>query len=129
MACEYTLGKEAYRSFSSRARETLKKSLKIRDEAVRLIDEDIQAYLNKDTARSIAVPARICRLSAQTARIARDVAARGNKNLKSDVQLAVSLAQAALSGSRTYVRLNVRHLKNRRKYEKLLRALENLNAL
>ncbi|MDD5019766.1 MAG: cyclodeaminase/cyclohydrolase family protein [Candidatus Omnitrophica bacterium] len=126
MVCEYTIGKETCKAFSSRARCLLKRSLKIRDEAVRLVDADIRAYLKKDRAQSIAVPARICRLSAETARMAREVAQKGNKNLRSDADLAASLAKAAVSGSRSYVRVNIRSLKNSRKYAKLLKELKTI---
>jgi formiminotetrahydrofolate cyclodeaminase len=126
MTCAYTIGKERCRAFAPRARRLLKRSLTIKDEALRLLDADVAAYQSKDEARSISVPARICRLSAEMAHLAREAARKGNQSLRSDADLAVSLARLSVAASRSYVRVNVLHLKNSSRYAKLLSELKCL---
>jgi len=127
MACAYTVGKERYKAFAPRARRLLKRSLTIKDEALRLLDADIAAYQGKDQARSIWVPARVCRLSAETVRLAHEVSRKGNRSLRSDADLAVSLARLAAAAGRSYVRVNVLCLKNSSRYAKLLNELKRLS--
>jgi len=126
MACAYTVGKERCKAFWPRARRLLKRSLAIKGEALRLLDADIAAYEGKDQVRSISVPARVCRLSAQTMRLAREVSRKGNRSLRSDADLAVSLARLSAAAARSYVRVNVLHLKNSARYAKLLNELKRL---
>ncbi|MFB3919179.1 formiminotetrahydrofolate cyclodeaminase [Candidatus Velamenicoccus archaeovorus] len=127
MASAYTVGKERYRAFGPRARRILTRSLAIQEEALRLLDADVAAYQSKDEARSISVPARVCRLSAETMRLAREVSRKGNRSLRSDADLAVSLARLSATAARSYVRVNVLHLKNSARYAKLLNELKRLS--
>ncbi len=127
MASAYTVGKERYRVFGPRVRRILTRSLAIQKEALCLLDADVAAYQSKDKARSISVPARVCRLSAETMRLAREVSRKGNRSLRSDADLAVSLARLSAAAARSYVRVNVLHLKNSQRYAKLLNELKRLS--
>ncbi|MFA5038527.1 MAG: cyclodeaminase/cyclohydrolase family protein [Candidatus Omnitrophota bacterium] len=124
MACRYTLGKKTYREFSVRCRLILKRSLEIRRQALGLMDADIKAYLSKDAEQSIAVPAKVCRLSVEVLRGADEVVGKGSVYLKSDARLAASLACAALAASFSYVRINLLCLKREGKNEKLIHELK-----
>jgi formiminotetrahydrofolate cyclodeaminase len=127
MVSVYTVGKERYRAFGPRARRILTRSLAIQREALHLLDADVAAYQSKDETRSISVPAQVCRLSAETVRLAREVSRKGNRSLRSDADLAVSLARLSVAAGRSYVRVNVLHLKNSSRYAKLLSELKRLS--
>lgn len=128
MACRYTIGKESCEAFSGRARLILKKSESIRRQALKLVDADIKAYLKKNKTQAIAVPAKVCRLSADILSFSEEVIRRGNERLKSDAQLAVSLSWAAMTAALGYVGVNLHFFKCGKKDEALYRELKNLCA-
>lgn len=128
MACRYTIGQKSCRPFSGRAQAILKISERIRKQALILGDADVRAYLKKDKDQSIAVPARVCRLSAEILSCAKEVVRRGNQRLASDALLAASLSSASMTAALMYVRVNLRFFKGTKKDKALYRELKNLCA-
>lgn len=124
MACRFTLGKDKYRDFEKRCRLILKKSLEIERRALALLDADIEAYKNRDSRRSIEVPAQVCRLSLEVLAMADETVQKGNVFLRSDAELAARLASVSISSAFSYVKVNVS--KNKVKYGKLLIELKKI---
>jgi formiminotetrahydrofolate cyclodeaminase len=101
---------------------------RVRHRAVELAEEDARAYgavlaarrLPPETeasvrdeaiatamAYAVAVPSEVAELGAELAKLADDVASRGNANLLGDALSALLLAEAAAAAARTIVEINV----------------------
>jgi len=126
MASQFTLGKEKYAGFAPRAKKILAASSRAQVALSALLDEDVSAYRNKDMKKSIQVPAQVCRLSLELMGFAVELLERGNKNLATDAGLAVLLSEAGFLAALSYVRVNLKCLKEKAKKYNLL--LKKLNA-
>ena len=135
MAANFTVGKKKFKAVEPEVRTHLDSCLHARDELLRLMDEDTQAYatvseayrMPKDTpdqkaeraeaiqkALVIAMDAplkavRVCREALRAVASLVDVA---NPNLISDVGVAALLAEAALRAAKLNVEINLSSLKN-----------------
>ena len=135
MAANFTVGKKKFRAVETDVRGRLGTCLKARDELLRLMDEDTQAYaavsaaygLPKDTPEQKAERAaaiqkalvtamgaplsavRVCRDALGAAAALVDIA---NPNLISDVGVAALLTEAALRAAKLNVEINLKFLKD-----------------
>lgn len=127
MASQFTLGKEKYAGFALRAKKILSASSKIQAQSSALLDEDVSAYRNKDIEIAIQVPAQVCRLSLELMGFAVELLERGNKNLTTDAGLAVLLSETGFHAGFSYVRVNLKCLKeNGKNYTTLLKKLNTM---
>ena len=135
MSANFTVGKKKYKDVEEEVKSHLGVCMEMRDELLRLMDEDTQAYaevskayaLPKDadeekTARTEAIQkalvvamgaplkaVRACRKALQSVAALVDIA---NKNLISDVGVAALLAEAALRAAKLNVEINLSYLKD-----------------
>ncbi len=124
MASQFTLGKEKYAGFKPRAEKILAASSRMQADLSALLDEDVSAYRNKDIEIAIQVPAQVCQLSYELMGFAVELLERGNKNLATDAGLAVLLSEAGFHAGFSYVRVNLKGLKEKaREYSPLLKKL------
>ena len=135
MAANFTVGKKKFRSVEPEVRAHLTTCLQARDELLRLMDEDTQAYgavsaaygMPKDTpeqkrARRGAIQkALLVAMDAplQAVRVCRDALRAivglvdvANPNLISDVGVAALLAESALRAAKLNVEINLKFLKD-----------------
>ncbi|OIO35294.1 MAG: hypothetical protein AUJ74_06755 [Candidatus Omnitrophica bacterium CG1_02_44_16] len=124
MASQFTLSKEKYAVFAPRAKKILAASSRMQTKLSALLDEDVSAYMNKDMKKAIEVPAQVCCLSLELMGFAIELLERGNKNLATDAGLAVLLSESGFHAGISYVRVNLKCLKERAyKYRYLLKKL------
>ena len=145
MVSRLTIGRKAYAAADMRAREILADAESLRAELRRLVDDDAAAYgrvsaaykVPKDDARRVAAvdealrgaavtPLAVARGAARLIALARELGDIGNKNARSDAQVAAELARAALAGAVENVRVNVAALSDPAKGRDLLEAAERL---
>ena len=127
MAIQYTLGKEKYAGFAPRAKKILAASFRMQADLSALLDADVAAYKNKDMEKAIQVPSRVCCLSLELMGFAVELLERGNINLATDAGLAILLSEAGFLAALSYVKVNLKVLKEKAK--KYIPLLKKLNAM
>ena len=129
MVARLTIGRKAYASVEGRAKEILAEADRLRAELRRLVDEDAESYtrvsdaykIPKDHAGRAAtidqallgaarVPLTVARLTSTVRKLAHELGQTGNKNARSDANVAEGLARAAIAGALENVRVNVESL-------------------
>ena len=135
MVLNFTIEKKGYEEFRDEAKTLLKKVEEIRDRFSVLIDKDVLAYeglnkvfkmprntedekLNRGEAleralkKAETVPEEICKLSYEGSRLSPVILEKGNKNLASDVGVAIAFLTAAFKGGRLNVEINLKSIKD-----------------
>ncbi|MCL4459701.1 MAG: cyclodeaminase/cyclohydrolase family protein [Chloroflexi bacterium] len=135
MVCNLTLGKEKYKEVESDINAILSRSETLRDELLKLLEADTQAYskvaaayrLPKATAdeqvtRSAAIqralreatdpPLQIARRCAEIVDLCLPAVEKGNVAAISDVGVGVLMAEAGLRGAALNVEINLRAIKD-----------------
>ena len=135
MVLNFTIDKKGYEGFWDEAKELLKKTEEIRRRLSSLIDEDVRAYaefnkvfkMPRDTEeekkkraeamqeglkKAEAVPEEICRLVYEGSRLSPRIFEKGNKNLLSDVEVAMALFIASFKGGRINCEINLKSIKD-----------------
>ncbi len=135
MSANFTVGKKKFKDVEREVRGHLDACLKARDELLRLMDEDTQAYAGvsaaygmpretseQKSARRAAIqkalvvamdaPLRAVRMCRESLRVLSGLADVANPNLISDVGVAAVLAEAALRAAKLNVEINLKFLKD-----------------
>lgn len=139
MVFNLTVGKKLYNEYDEWIREkidsSLEKALKLKDEFLRLMDEDTEAFnkvmgafkLPKDSEEekkfrsgriqeaymgAMEVPLRLARMTMEFFEILEVAVNYGNPNAISDAGVGVYLAQTALEGALLNVRINLSSIKD-----------------
>ncbi len=130
MAANFTVGKKKYEDVQDEVKNILSESEKLRLRLTELVDEDVEAYsavssaysLSKETdderktraeqiARAtkdaVGVPLEVAGCCFRVLELCRRLVDIGNRNLISDVGVAVLLAEAALRGADVNVEVNL----------------------
>src|SRR2546429_4522173 len=126
MVARLTIGRKAYGGVQQRVAEILAEADALRAQLRRLVDDDAAAYakvsaayrLPKDDPRraraadealvgAAQTPLAMARGAARLVVLGREVGQIGNKNARSDANVAVALARAAVAGAVENVRVNV----------------------
>lgn len=133
MVAALTVGRDAYATVDTEAREIGSAASALRDELIALADEDSKAYQGYMDARrlprqtdaeraararamegtavqSADVPMRTARVAMQALELARRIAPIGNRNAVSDAGVAALLTAAAVRGAILNVRINLPQL-------------------
>jgi len=126
MVCNFTIGKEKYKSVEERIKEILTLCVRLRKRLLELVDEDVEAYekvrdaykLDKDAKekrnqaiqealkKALVSPFEICKISHDAIAFCPDVA-KGNINLISDVGVAAAFLEAAYQAALFNVQINL----------------------
>lgn len=135
MVANYTISKTKFQEAQGFVKDTLQISEKIRQQLMRLVDQDVEAYkkyynatklletdekqkqFKKDAIQSslkeaVGVPLNICRLTVELLKVCPDLAEVGNPNLVSDVGVGALLLEGAFNSAALNVRINLKQLKD-----------------
>lgn len=149
MVCNLTIGKKGYENVQDEVREILRDSEKLREEFIRLIDLDAEAFsgimdayhlpktnseekairkeaIQAETKKAAQVPMRTIELAVETLSLAKEIAEIGNKRLVSDAGVAASLASAAIESAWYNVEINLNSIKDEKFVEEMFQHGENL---
>ena len=146
MVARLTVGRKAYAAVDARARAIRDEADVLRGELRRLVDDDAAAYARVSTAYKVAkddvgrtaaidaallgaalTPLDVARRAARLRELAREIGAIGNKNARSDANVAEELARTAVIGALENVRVNVASLSDQKIGEAVLREAEKLH--
>jgi len=108
MASSYTLGKPEYKAVARTMRVIRARAARTRILCERLLDQDIAFYRAKDMHGAVAVPLKVAASALVLLEDAVMLVGKGNKNLRSDAVLAVSLAATAFLAGLTYAQVNLK---------------------
>lgn len=135
MVANYTISKTKYQEAQGFVKDVLQISEKIRQQLMRLVDQDVEAYkkyynatklletdekqrqFKKDAIQSalkeaVKAPLNICRLTVELLKVCPDLAEMGNPNLVSDVGVGALLLECAFNSAALNVRINLKQLKD-----------------
>jgi len=124
MVLNFTIGKQKYAQYEEELTSILQKSEKLRVEALRLVDLDVEAYRSKDVRRALDVPLGLCRLSHEAIGLCPVLITKGNVNLISDVAVAAILLESAFSSAYFNVIINLKMLQDTNLSREVLKELE-----
>ncbi len=110
MVANFTVGKPKYAEFEEELKAILRKSEKLREDFLRLIDLDVAAYESKNIRDALHVPFMLCRLSYEAIKLCPPLITRGNVNLISDVAVAAILIESGFSSAYFNVEINLKSL-------------------
>lgn len=132
MVAHFTLGKKGYEKQTAEMKKMLLTSYRIRDALSRLIDEDVESYLEVSRAqraaklltkeesrarvlakalrKALASSLTICKLSHHGLLLSKKVIQTGNQNLKSDAKTACRFLFASFQGGCLMSEANVQWL-------------------
>ena len=135
MVCNFTVGKEKYKSVEDQIKDLLSSSETLREKLMSLVDEDVAAYKKVSSAYSLpkdspedkrkreqamqeglkealATPLEVCKLSHQAVKLCPVMSEKGNANLISDVGVAVALLASAFQSALLNVEINLKSIKD-----------------
>ena len=135
MVANFTVGKKKYEDVQEEVGNILSESEKCRLRLAELVDEDIKAYtevssayslpketdeekkrrqsaIARATKEAVAVPLEIAKCCNMVLELCRRLVDIGNKNLISDVGVAVFLAESALRAANLNVEINLAYLED-----------------
>ncbi len=135
MVANLTVGKKGYESASKLMSQTAVRAQELKDECLRLVDEDTAAFnavmeafrlpkateeqkaereaaVEAATKEATRVPFRTLQISAELVKLARTAARRGNRNSMSDAGVAALAARTSAEGAAYNVRTNLPGLKD-----------------
>jgi glutamate formiminotransferase/formiminotetrahydrofolate cyclodeaminase len=114
MVVNFTLGKPRYAKYEEQLKKILEESEKLREEFLRLVDLDVQAFKSKDIRQALDVPFTVARLCFEGIKLCLPLAEKGNVNLISDVGVAAVLLESAFASACINVRINLKYLADKR---------------
>lgn len=149
MACNLTIGKEAYKEVEKEIQTALDKSQGLLSEFIQLIDLDSQAFgeymqtikmpknneeekqkrtesMQKAIKNSAEVPLQIAEASYQTIVLAEQIVDISNKKLISDVGVAVETALAGLESAVMNININLPSIKDQNYIDEMNIKIANL---
>ena len=128
MVANYTIGNKKYQSDEKEISSLLVELDKFASELQGLVDKDVEAYsalskkmkeLDKDSPAldeafksAMKVPFEVCKISAETLRLCKTLAERGNKNLITDTAIAAILLEGAFFSAKYNVYINMKYIKD-----------------
>lgn len=108
MVLNFTMGKPKYSQYENELKGALERSEKLRNEFLRLVDADVQAYQSKDIRQALDVPLSVARLCFEGAQLIPELIAKTNVNLISDLACAASLLESAFSAAMFNIEINLK---------------------
>jgi len=130
MACRLTVGKKGYENVEGDISKILAEADEVRDEFVKLIDLDAEAFgsiidayklpketdeeknirteaIQAETRKATLIPLRVVELSVKMLSLAREAGENCNKNVISDIGVAASMLNAAVDSAWFNVEINL----------------------
>ncbi len=114
MVCRLTIGRKKYAGVEMKIKKILKQSESLRKKLLVLAEKDKQAFLNvikrkyskASLKRAADVPAQTEKLANEVFKLAKIVLKYGNKNARTDAEIAVGLARVAKKGAKLNKEIN-----------------------
>lgn len=110
MVVNFTLGKPRYAQYEPELKDALKRSEKLRERFLELVDLDVVAYKSKNMRDALDIPFMVCRLSFEAIKLCPPLIEKGNVNLVSDVAVAAVFLEAAFTSACFNVDINLRSI-------------------
>lgn len=139
MVCNYTIGKEKYKSAEKKIKGILKQTERLRKRFLALVDLDAQAYSKVFNSRkgspyvyqrnlfyAIRVPLEICALAVEGYKFCPALSGRANKYLISDVYVAKELLKSCFKSGEFNVIINFPQIKDKKFISQTKRIIQNL---
>ncbi len=128
MVANYTISNKRYAEFKEKAAQGLVKSERMREELLRLIDEDVEAYrrlsdglksMDKNPPKLLSlykkactVPLDICKITAEALALCGELAEFGNKGLITDTAISALMLESAFLGGKLNILINLKYIKD-----------------
>lgn len=135
MAANFTIGKEKYKSVEDEIKEVSSQAEGLRGKLMNLVDEDVAAYKKISSAfklpkkspedkrkrtqaiqqglkEALAPPLEVCKCCHQAGKLCPVLAEKGNRNLISDVGVAIVLLESAFQAALLNVEINLKSIKD-----------------
>ena len=135
MAANFTIGKEKYKSVEDEIKEVSSQAEGLREKLMNLVDEDVAAYKKISSAfklpkkspedkrkrtqaiqqglkEALGPPLEVCKCCHQAGKLCPRLAEKGNRNLISDVGVAIVLLESAFQSALLNVEINLRSIKD-----------------
>lgn len=114
MVVNFTLGKPEYSKYEAELKVILRKSNKLKNDFLDLVDLDVAAYKSKDPRKAADVPLMVARLCYEGAKILPALIGKTNPNLISDLAVAAIFLESAFSAACFNVDINLKMLNDRK---------------
>lgn len=119
MAVNFTLGKPEYSRYEAELKVVLRKSNKLKNDFLDLVDLDVAAYKSKDSRAAADAPLMLARLCYEGAKMLPSLIEKTNPNLISDLAVAAIFLESAFGAACFNVDINLKVLKD----DKLAKAI------
>lgn len=110
MVVNFTLGKPKYSKNEAELKAALRKSSKLTNDFLDLVDLDVAAYKSRDPRKAADVPLMLARLCFEGAKILLPLIKKTNLNLISDLAVAAIFLESAFSAACFNVDINLKIL-------------------
>jgi len=114
MVINFTLGKPKYSKDEAELKGILRKSEKLKDDFLNLVDLDVLAYKSRDNRKAMDVPLMLARLCYEGMQILAPLVNKTNLNLISDTVIAAIFFESAFSASCFNVQINLKALNDKK---------------
>ncbi len=120
MVVNFTLGKPKYSKYEAELKAALRKSNKLKNDFLSLVDLDVLAYKSKDPRKAADVPLMLARFCSEGAKMLPFLIKKTNLNLISDLAVAAIFLESAFSAACFNIDINLKMLND----HKLAKAIE-----
>ena len=113
MVINFTLGKPKYSKYELELKAAWRKSEKLKDDFLSLVDLDILAYNSRDPRKAMDVSLMSCRLCYEGIKMLEPLIKKTNVNLITDTVIAAIFFESAFSAACFNVGINLKMLKDK----------------
>jgi formiminotetrahydrofolate cyclodeaminase len=124
MVANFTTGKPKYAKYEAEINNILKKSDKLRNDFLSMVDLDVKAYQSRDPRKAMEVPFMLCRLCLEGVKLCLPLIKKGNTNLISDVAVAAIMLESAFACGYFNVAINLKFINDKSLAGKIRRELD-----
>lgn len=114
MVINFTLGKQKYSKYEAGLKGVLRKSEKLKDDFLNLVDLDVLAYKSGDLRKAMDVPLMLARLCYEGMQILEPLINKTNLNLISDTLIGAIFLESAFSAACFNVEVNLKALNDKK---------------
>lgn len=142
MVANYTISNKRYKEVADKAEDCLNKSERLRDDLLRLVDEDVKVYgrlsealkkFKKDSPEldrlykeACNVPYEICKITDEALSLCGRLVKYGNKNLITDTAIAALMLEGAFFAAKFNAYINLKFIKDGDYIEEVHKILSGL---
>jgi len=124
MVVNFTLGKPKYAKYETELKNILDKSERLRQEFLRLTDQDVVAYQSGDARDALNTPFMVARLCSEGIKLCPPLLKKGNVNLISDVAVAAVILESAFFAAYFNVEINLKSIEDKKLIQRIRKELD-----